>query len=225
MDADHEANALIAAIRANDAGAARAALAADPEAAGRATAEGTSPICLAVYHGQPDIAEAIAAVKGSLDVFEAAVLGRTARLRELVEADRSQLTAVAADGFYPLGLAAYFKHPEAVRLLLDLGADVHQAAANATQVTALHAAVSSNQTQIVQWLVDAGADVNARQQMDYTPLMGAAANARLEILDILLAHGADPAMKTVDGKSAADLAREHGHESIAARLSNPAPHA
>lgn len=218
MDADHDPNALITAIKAKDLDAARAALGADPESAGRATPEGTSPICLAIYYGQPDIAEAIAAVKGSLDVFEAAVLGRTARLRELIAADRSQLTAVAADGFYPLGLAAYFKHPDAVRVLLDLGADVHQAAANATKVTALHAAVSSNQTQIVQWLVEAGADVNARQQIDYTPLMGAAANARVEILDILLAHGADPSMKTTDGKSAADLAREHGHDAIAARL-------
>lgn len=218
MDADHDPNALIAAIKAKDLDAARAALGADPESAGRATPEGTSPICLAIYYGQPDIAEAIAAVKGSLDVFEAAVLGRTARLRELIEADRSQLTAVAADGFYPLGLAAYFKRPEAVRVLLDLGADVHQAAANATKVTALHAAVSSNQTQIVQWLVEAGADVNARQQIDYTPLMGAAANARVEILDLLLAHGADPSIKTTDGKSAADLAREHGHDAIAARL-------
>ena len=54
--------------------------------------------------------------------------------------------------------------------------------------------------------------------MDYTPLMGAAANARLEILDLLLAHGADPSMKTTEGKTAADLAREHGHADVAARL-------
>jgi ankyrin repeat protein len=211
-------SALIDAITARDADAARAALAADPASAGRPGPGGTSPICLAMYYGQPAIADAIAAVKGELDVFEAAVLGRTARLRELIEHDRARLSAVAPDGFFPLGLAAYFKRPDAVRLLLALGADVHQAAANAAKVTALHAAVSSNQPQIVQWLIDAGADVNARQQMDYTPLMGAAANARVDLLELLLAHGADPALTTTDGKTAADLARAHGHEAIAARL-------
>ena len=209
---------LIDAIKAKDLDAAKAALAADPASARVASADGASPVCLAVYYGQREIAEAIAAVKGDLDVFEAATLGRTARLRELIEEDRSRLRAYAADGFYPLGLAAYFKHPDTVRMLLELGADVHQAANNPAKVQALHAAVSSNQPQIVRWLIEAGADVNARQQMDYTPLMGAAANARLDILEMLLAHGADPSLKTTDGKTAAQLAREHGHEEVAMRL-------
>ncbi|HUF22506.1 MAG TPA: ankyrin repeat domain-containing protein [Vicinamibacterales bacterium] len=210
--------ALIEAIRAKDAAQARAVLADDPAAARGAAPDGSSLVCLAVYYGQPEIAETIAAAKGSLDVFEAAVLGRTVRLRELIEDDRSQLRAVAPDGFFPLGLAAYFKQQNAVRLLLDMGADVHQTASNPTKVTALHAAVSAGQHQIAQWLVEAGADVNARQQIDYTPLMGAAANARMETLELLLAHGADPSMKTTEGKTAADLAREHGHGGIADRL-------
>lgn len=209
---------LIEAIKAKDAAAARAALAADPAAANGTTAEGTSALCLAAYYGQSEIADAIAAARGEIDVFEAALLGHVDRLRELLDRDAALLNAYAADGFYPLGLAAYFKQPAAVRLLLDRGADPHQAARNPAKVTALHAAVSSNQLEIVGWLLDAGADVNARQQMDYTPLMGAAANARLEILDLLLAHGADPALRTTDGKSAADLAREHGHDAVAARL-------
>lgn len=36
--------------------------------------------------------------------------------------------------------------------------------------------------------------------------------------DLLLARGADPSLRTTDGKSAADLAREHGHEESARRL-------
>ena len=209
---------LIDAIKAKDLEAAKAALRSDPASAGVATPEGTSPICLAVYYGQREIAEAIAETKGDLDAFEAATLGRTAALRALIEEDRSRIRAYAPDGFYPLGLAAYFKHPDTVRMLLDLGADVHQAANNPAKVQALHAAVSSNQPQIVRWLIDAGADVNARQQVDYTPLMGAAANARLDILEMLLAAGADPSARGTDGKTAADLAREHGHAEVAARL-------
>jgi ankyrin repeat protein len=209
---------LIDAIKAKDLNAARQALAADPASARGTSPEGASLVCLAVYYGQTAIAEAIAAAKGDLDIFEAAALGLAPRLTSLLDAEPGLVNAIAADGFYPLGLAAYFKHPAAVRLLLDRGANPNQAAANAAKVTALHAAVSSNQAQIVEWLLDAGADVNARQQMDYTPLMGAAANARLDILELLLARGADPSLRTTDGKNAADLARDHGHEQVAARL-------
>ena len=211
-------NALIDAIKAKDLAAAQAALAADGAAARGASPEGTSAVCLAVYYGRPDIAEVIATAKGDLDIFEAAVLGRVDRLRDLIDANPAQISAVAGDGFHPLGLAAYFKQPAAVRLLLDRGADPNQAAANTAKVTALHAAVSSNQQEIVAWLLEAGADVNARQQIDYTPLMGAAANARTGLMEMLLSRGADPSMKTTDGKTAADVAREHGHADIAERL-------
>lgn len=209
---------LLEAIKSRDLDGARAALAADPASARGTSPEGTSLVCLAAYHGQQEIAGAIAAAKGDIDVFDASALGRVDRLGELLDGDPALLNAYAPDGFYPLGLAAYFKQPAAVRLLLDRGADPNQAARNPARVTALHAAVSSNQLHIVEWLLDAGADVNARQQAGYTPLMGAAANARVDILELLLARGADASMRTSDGKTAADLAREHGHDAIARRL-------
>lgn len=209
---------LIDAITAKDPDAARAALAADPASASTPSSEGTSPVCLALYHGQPEIAGAIAAAKGKLDIFEAAVLGRADVVRALVDADPCVMHAVAGDGFHPLGLATYFKQAGIVRLLLERGADPRQAASNGARVQAIHAAVSSNQPEVVAWLLDAGADVNARQQQDYTPLMGAAANGSHELLDLLLARGADASLMTSDGKTGAVIAREHGHESIAARL-------
>lgn len=209
---------LIDAITAKDLGAARAALAADPASASTPAPGGAAPICFAIYHGQPAIAEAIAEARGDLDIFEATVLGRVDRAGALVDADPALARAVAGDGFPVLGLAAFFGRPAVARLLLDRGADPNQAATNAAKVAPLHAAVAGNQPEIAAWLLDAGADVNARQQMDYTPLMGAAANARLALFDLLLARGADPSLRTADGKTAADLAREHGHEQIAARL-------
>jgi uncharacterized protein len=215
---DRRVGTLLEAIEERNLEAARAAIAADPEAARGTAADGTSLVCMAVYRGQAAIAEAIADAKGDLDIFEAAALGRVDRLRALLDQDAAQMTAVAPDGFHPLALAAYFTHASAVRLLLDRGADPNQAARNATQVRAIHAAVAANQPGIVEWLLDAGADVDAPQQMDYTPLMGAAANARLEVLDLLLARGADVSRRTTEGKTAADLSREHGHDAVAARL-------
>lgn len=209
---------LIEAIRAKDVEAARSALASDPASAAAPSPEGAAPIALAMYYGQDAIAEAIAEARGDLDIVEAAVLGRVDRVRALVDADPSRVDAVAGDGFPVLGLACYLRRPAVARLLLDRGADPDLPAANVARVAPLHAAVAADQPEIAEWLLDAGADVNKRQQVDYTPLMGAAANARLALLDLLLARGADPALQTTEGKTAADLAREHGHEEIAARL-------
>jgi ankyrin repeat protein len=54
--------------------------------------------------------------------------------------------------------------------------------------------------------------------MGYTPLMGAASAGRDDLVNLLLARGADPAAVSEDGKTAASLAREHGHETLAVRL-------
>jgi hypothetical protein len=40
-------------------------------------------------------------------------------------------------------------------------------------------------------------------------------------VDLLLRHGADPSAVSEDGKTAADVAREHGHASLADRLASP----
>jgi ankyrin repeat protein len=38
-------------------------------------------------------------------------------------------------------------------------------------------------------------------------------------VELLLAHGADPALAADDGRTAADFARDGGHVELAARLS------
>jgi ankyrin repeat protein len=48
--------------------------------------------------------------------------------------------------------------------------------------------------------------------------MGAAAAGRQDLVGLLLQHGADPSLQSEDGKTAADIAREHGHPDLAATL-------
>ena len=86
------------------------------------------------------------------------------------------------------------------------------------KVQPLHAAVASRNPDAVAAILEAHPDVNARQQAGYTPLMGAASSGRVDLLDLLLSRGADPALVTQEGKSAATLAREHGHTALAERL-------
>ena len=178
----------------------------------------TSDILAALYRQRRDEAVRLADASPSLTIWEAAALGRDAALERLLAADRSLVNAAAPDGHYPLGLAAFFGHPSAVRLLLDRGADVHAASQNQMKVQPLHAAVAGRSAEAVAALLDAGADPNARQQVGYTPLMGAASAGRTDLVDLLLARNADPALVSEDGKTAADVAREHGHTGLAERL-------
>lgn len=177
-----------------------------------------SAVLTALYHNRRGEAQQLAQ-ETALTIWEAAALGRDARVRELLDGDPSLATACSIDGYPPVGLAAFFAGASTVRLLLDRGAEVGAPAHNPMNVQAIHAAVASRNAESVALLLERGADVNARQQLGYTPLMGAAAAGRQDLTDLLLGNGADPSLLSDDGKTAADVAREHGHAELAVRLS------
>ena len=177
-----------------------------------------SAILTALYMRKKADVQKLLAAQPALTIFEAAALGRDDRVRELIDRDPASIDAWSPDGNTPLGLASFFARTTTVRLLLDRGANVLAAARNYMKVQPLHAAVSSRNPEIVALLLERGADPNARQQVGYTPLMGAAASGKRTLVDPLLESGADPALKAEDGKTAADVARDHGHPDLATEL-------
>lgn len=181
---------LFAAIEAGNGPEIRAILAADPTLAGSRHPSGVSAVLWARYRGRGEVLDAILAAEPSLDVFDAAALGRLDRLAELVAVDPAAANAWSADGFTPLGLAAFFGHPPAVRLLLGHGADVHAVARNAMRVQPIHAATAAHDAESVRLLLEAGADPNAEQQEGWTPLMAARHNGDLDLVELLVAYGA-----------------------------------
>jgi uncharacterized protein len=153
-----------------------------------------SELLQAVYRGDRKKVEELLAADPELDVFEAAAVGETDRLRELLDDDPSRANAWAEDGFQPLGLASFFGHVGATRLLLERGAEVNSASRNDFKVMPLHSAAATSDSEaryeLARLLLDRGADPNARQQDEFTPLMSADQQGDERLRELLVRHGA-----------------------------------
>jgi uncharacterized protein len=146
-----------------------------------------SDILQAIYGGDRAEAERLASGR-ELDVFEASALGRTERVRELVDADPSLVNAYGDDGFHPVGLASFFGHVETASLLYERGADANQVARNEhIQTAAIHAAAAAE---------------------------GKDEATRYELVKLALDHGADPDLQQGGGFRAIDAARQNGDERV-----------
>jgi ankyrin repeat protein len=143
-----------------------------------------SELLEALYRGQDERVAELLAKEPELDVFEAAALGRTPRLRVLLADDPSLANAFGADGFHPLGLACFFGHPEVARLLVEHGADVNMLSRNEhVQTAAIHASCAA---------------------------LGVDEATRYELVSLVLEHGADPNLPQGGGFRALDAARQNG---------------
>ncbi|MBW3571248.1 MAG: ankyrin repeat domain-containing protein, partial [Gemmatimonadetes bacterium] len=158
------------AVEAGDAEGLRAILQADPQAAGAREDGGESPLLTALYHGRRDLAELILAHGRDPDAAEAAALGDVDRLRAALDAEPGVITRFTHDGWTLLHLAGFFGHADAARLLLERGSDPRAISINGMRNTPLHAALAGPMAiEGVRMLVEAGADVHARQHGGFTP--------------------------------------------------------
>lgn len=90
-----------------------------------------------------------------------------------------------------------------VKSLIERGADANES--DFGGFTCLHEAALAGHNEIVEFLIEKGANVN-KQALEFgdfeTPLMDAAENKHIETVKILLKHGADPDICNADGYSA-----------------------
>jgi uncharacterized protein len=162
--------------------------------------QGLSPALRTLYRGETTAAKSL--LPDDPNVFETAAFGREERLEELIESDPGLARAFSGDGFTALHLAAFFGHAEAVRLLLDHGADPNAVATSAQigPVQPLHSAAATGRLECARLLLARGADVNARQGGGLTALHAAAASSDTELARLLLAAGADATARADDGR-------------------------
>lgn len=207
---------LIEAVTAGDLAKVKALLAAEPALIHAKTEKQVSLVLLAAYQRNARLVEIIlTGAPYELDLPEAAALGALERVQDLLQAQPEQLNTPSPDGFSPLGLACFFGHPAVVKLLVEKGADVNQASANDWRAQPLHSAVAGRNQEIVAYLLQNGADVNARQHYNFTPLHAAAQNGDADLIKVLLEHHANINATTASGETAMDIALKFNHTEAA----------
>lgn len=182
---------LIDAIQQNDLARVETILASDPSLVNAHTKQGVSMVMLAQYSGRADIVNMLLAHNAQIDLYDACAIGQTERAAGWLAMQPNLANTFSPDGFTPLGLASFFGHLAIVNTLLMVHADPNTASNNAMHVAPLHSAVANNHFEIAAKLIEAGADVNARQADGFTALMAAAQNGNTQITQLLLHHSAD----------------------------------
>lgn len=199
------------AIETGDASEVRAILTSNPDRVHRRLRKNLTPLLLAAYYRQAEIAEILLACGAELDVCSASVWGKLEGLQRLLDETPSRALARSPDGYTPLHLASRFDQREAAEILLRFGADVNEAS-NDRRMTPLHWAVS---VPVAELLVAHGADVNAAAGNGSTALHFAAATDNVAMVRWLLAHGGDPSLMTKAAQTAWAVAVKMGRREIA----------
>lgn len=186
----------------------------DPQAIGTGNLRGATPLWVAAFRANRE--ELMYINNGRLPPPEEALQSEPeeARIVRALLAAGADPALATADGTTPLMVAAglghstFLKAPQsppsqsaeaAVRMLVEAGADVNRA--NEAGFTALHGAAFRGLTEVAEYLVAQGADIDAqdfRQRTPYSIAQGAAQGFYVQewpgLAARLLDLGADPAL-------------------------------
>ena len=118
-----------------------------------------SPALEALYRGDVEKASELRAPDDELPAYEAAAFGRVERLRQLLDDAPAAANERSPDGFTALHLAIFGGNEDAVRLLLERGADPNAlATSEIARVRPLGTAAFVKRPDLEKVLLEAGAD-------------------------------------------------------------------
>jgi uncharacterized protein len=148
-------------------------------------------------------------------LFEAIERGHAESVRTMIHTEPHLANATVSTGHGTLHAAALYDRPEVVPILTELGARL-ELTDPVGKVTALQLAVMQNHGAVVLALLKAGASVQTRNAIGWTPLHDAAYGGNISLIDLLLSHSADINATDDTGNTPAAIAVLNG-EVIAAK--------
>ncbi|XP_065200755.1 uncharacterized protein LOC135831864 [Planococcus citri] len=112
-----------------------------------------------------------------------------------------------------LHYAAHYNHIDVVKILLkkEPHPDYKQVAGG---YTVLHTAAGFGSLEVVDYLIQKGANVNAKHDRNEIPLIEAARNGHLEVVKLLICKGSEVNVRLVDGTTPLHLAALNGHKEV-----------
>uniref|UniRef100_A0A7S3G4Q3 Uncharacterized protein n=1 Tax=Palpitomonas bilix TaxID=652834 RepID=A0A7S3G4Q3_9EUKA len=135
--------------------------------------------------------------KGFSPLHVAAAYGSSTNVKSLLELGAA-VNVKTKDECTPLWFACFANHPDCAELLLLKGAEVE----GYSQEPCLYVAACVGSTRLCDLLVQRGADVNCREAIGMTPVIGASENGHADALSYLLASGGRATDRDERGNSA-----------------------
>ena len=146
---------------------------------------------------------------GRSPLLRASISGKIAVVKMLVGAG-AEVCVTDKQGDTCLSLAAVFGHTETVRYLVGLKeVDVNQK--DNDGYTAMLLATERSHADVVQVLIDAGADFEVKDEEGSSPLLWACYSGQVAVVKMLVGAGADVCVTNNQGDTCLMLAARNGH--------------
>jgi ankyrin repeat protein len=175
--------------------------------------ESTAAVRLLLSHGADASQSQGQPLFNADPLFLAAYAGNAQVLPDLLKAGASltgEMRLLGTSSTDPISGAVRHGYLDVARVLVELGAPVDR---TDLRITPLVKAVLGDQVEMAAFLISKGADVNHVDTNGMTALLYAASIdfGSPAMIDMLLKMGARTDMKTKDGKTALELARQYKH--------------
>jgi ankyrin repeat protein len=167
----------------------------------------------------------MAGIQGNVDLVRV-LIEKGANLEAVTEAPSDKVEAMqgpspgnntsARGGQTPLMLASIGGHVEAIRLLIEKGANVE--AADKSGMTPLILASFTGHVQAIRMLIEKGANLEAVDENCMTPLMYASVSGHADALRVLIENGANVEAPDSSGKTPLQNAKRQGHNEVVSLL-------
>jgi ankyrin repeat protein len=222
-DARETAEALFAAIQAQDVPTVERLLGANPELAS-ASSKGRSAVMAALLMSpggafmpppRNRVLQALLRREPALTFFESCATGDVDAVRAALVRNGSLALSWHPIGLSALHFAAFSGDAAVTELLLDSGAEIDARARNAFFNTPLQVALLPGNQATAKLLLERGADPLVRAERGFAPIHEAAFLGRRDLVDLLLENGADIDSRANDGRNAVSEALRGGHPELA----------